>query len=126
MVFINKFSKEDLQDDTLGALKVILQSVVDAQYRNDARTMFKGMDAFYCLLWARMKNDKSREHIEKELEALADLLFTGRSQSCFNEAKAYEKARALWKDMTKQLNDMGLLFKLFTDVNELVTQRSDQ
>lgn len=127
MVYHNSYQKkEDMQDDSFNELKFWMQVTNRALFENDAYIMFKGMDVFYVLLHSRMKPDEAK-NIGSGLRNLRNLVNSPAFHtSDIIKSRAFDQARDLWEEFTGILNRMGVLFRLFSDPNIMITQRADQ
>lgn len=119
-----QFRKEDMQDDSYNALAHILQAVIFSHAAKDPAGILDGVDIFYSLLHSRMKATDAQK-IRDQIDVLRKKLLSREMSDGVYKSKCFDETLALWRNMTEQLNKMGILFRMFSDPNSLVTQRSD-
>lgn len=123
MAYVNYNETDDMQDDVY---KILTELFIDAirMYRNtEVKLLFRDIDAIYIMCHSRMKTP---DDFESRLEELREAIYSvpdGEEASQFVLSAAFDDLRGLLKDLTKALDDAGILFKMQSDLDSLVTRQ---
>lgn len=125
MAFVNYADNDDMQNDTF---KIITELFIDAirMYRmTEVKLLYRDIDAIFLMSHKKLEG-KIPDDFEKRLNDMREIIFSvpeGEGEGQLVLSAAFDELRCLLKELTAGLDEAGLLFKMRTDLDSLVTRQ---
>jgi hypothetical protein len=119
--FYSVSDREDIQADTLNTIAFYVTTALRALYIKDPIALCSALDCLYCLVLTKVDED-----VEKDLDELKDFLykreeFIEDDEEAEHMSEALDMGRKVLMRMNRELDEQGLLFKIRTDLDSIVT-----
>lgn len=105
-----------MQDDTYKIIAGLLFDCIIAKRQKDIKSYYDTIEDLYDLAHNRIKMD-----LKEPLDAVRQEIYgIGAQRGPFHESKCLEDLRELYREITKALDDAGILFRIRADLDRLV------
>lgn len=117
--------RDNMQEDTFSLIANQL-FLIDIAYRQKNVQELHGLlDSMYLFVWNRLNKEENNE-VETKLKGIANILYTKQDELSGDGgllmSRLLDDCRTIIKMLTKALDRTGILFKIQTDLDELVKQ----
>lgn len=120
--YVSYRDQDDMQDDTY---KILSELIIDAIYAlrgKDIRTLHSDIDSMYIMVWSRMSREQQGEFERRLEDAAGEIYSPDVGNDPLANSNTFDTLRLLLKDLTRVIDEMGILFRMRTDIDKLVTR----
>lgn len=126
MVHVNYLDKDDMQDDTYKLIGTLLADAIISWQTKDILRYHADIDSLYCIVWSRLAPDVQKD-FENKLQRASQVVYAQepdidmqvREQEL---TRTFDELRTIFKEITKELDKVGILFKLKTKPDVMITR----
>lgn len=127
MAFAHFGEKDDMQDDTYKIIGTLLADAIVSWQQKDIERYYSDVDSLYCLIWSRL-DDATADEFELKLKKAGSTIYSSNPDvdeevRLSNMTATFDDLRMIFKQLTKRLDQIGILFKFKVNADEIIANK---